>query len=117
MPIVDVELVGDGDAAPELAAELARSLGQALGAPEGNVWVTLTRRPVGDYAENGPPPAPLPVFVRVLASGGDPQQRAAWASAIAEAVGAAAGRPAERVHVIFEPDAAGRVFFGGAESR
>lgn len=76
------------------------------------VWLTMTRRPAADYAENGPPPLPLPVFVRVLGSGGA-QSRAADAQVIAAAAGKVLGRPAERVHVIFEPEADGRVYFGG----
>ena len=113
MPIVDIALIGEARAAPTLCGELAQAISQAIGAAEGSVWVTLTRRPASDYAENGPPPQPLPVFVRVLARGDDPARRAAWAQAIAAAVAAALQRPTERVHVIFEPDANGRVFFGG----
>ena len=95
------------------SSELARAIGKAIGAADGTVWVTLTQRPVGDYAENGPPLQPLPVFVRVLARGEDPSTRATWAQAIGGAVATTLERPPDRVHVIFEPDADGRVFFGG----
>lgn len=117
MPLIDITLIGEVGAAPAPCAELAQAIGQALGAAEGSVWVTLTQRPAGDYAENGPPPEPLPVFVRVLAHGDEPGRRAAQARAIAAAVAARLGRPGERVHVIFEPDAAGRVYFGGQAER
>jgi phenylpyruvate tautomerase PptA (4-oxalocrotonate tautomerase family) len=116
MPIVDVTLIGEASAAATLATDLARAIGQTLGAAEGTVWVTLHRHPAGDYAENGPPPEPLPVFVRVLARSGDAAERAALAARIADAVAALLRRPAERVHVIFEPEAAGRVHFGGRPS-
>jgi len=117
MPIVDVTLIGEAPDRPGLAAELAQSIGQALGATEGSVWLTLTRRPAADYAENGPPPMPLPVFVRVLAGGDDLSTRAAQARAIAGAVAATLSRPIERVHLILEPDAAARVYFGGRPDR
>ena len=113
MPIVDITLIGEASAAPTPCAELAHAIGQALGAAAGSVWLTLTQRPAGDYAENGPLPSPLPVFVRVLARGDDRAARAAQARAIAGAVAAKLARPADRVHVIFEPDADGRVYFGG----
>lgn len=115
MPIVAIEIVGDAEAAvPGLAAALADRLGAALGAAPGSVWVKLRRTPADSYAENGPMPDPLPVFVRVLARGGD---AASTAPRIASAVASAVGRPRERVHVIFESDARGRVFFGGEPDR
>ncbi len=113
MPIVDVTLIGEAPAGPELAAGLAQAIGQALGAAEATVWVTLHRLAAGDYAENGPLPEPLPVFVRVLAHGDDSPARAAKAVAIAAAVASRLGLPVERVHVLFEHDAGGRVYFGG----
>jgi phenylpyruvate tautomerase PptA (4-oxalocrotonate tautomerase family) len=117
MPIVDITLIGEIRLAETASAGLAQAIGQALGAAEGSVWVTLTRRPTADYAENGPPPEPPPVFVRVLAGGDDRSTRAAQAQAIAGAVAAKLSRPIEHVHVIFEPDAAGRVYFGGRPDR
>jgi phenylpyruvate tautomerase PptA (4-oxalocrotonate tautomerase family) len=53
------------------------------------------------------------VFVRVLAGGNDSPERAELAARVADAVTALLRRPAERVHVILEPDADGRVYFGG----
>lgn len=116
MPIIDITLIGDQPAAPAHCAELAQAIGQALGAADGSVWVTLTRRTTAEYAENGPSPAPPPVFVRVLAAGVDSSTHVAWAQAIAGAVAARLGRPVERVHVIVQPDANGRVYFGGRPS-
>ncbi len=109
MPIVTVEIVG-GEEVACVASALATRLGEALAAPAGSVWVQVRSVPSCAYAENGPEQPP-PVFVRVLARGDASAQRA---GAIAAAVAQIVGRPLERVHVICEPDANGRVFFGGA---
>jgi len=114
MPIVDIEIVGGVAEGRDATSRLAFALGQALGAPAGSVWVRLRHIDPSTYAENGPAPCPLPVFVRVLARGDGGANRATTARLIADAVAADCGRPRERVHVIFEPDAQGRVYFGGA---
>lgn len=110
MPILDVEIVGgtEGDAT---ASAIAEAAAKALGTPPGQLWVRLRRLPAYDYAENGPPPEP--VFVRVLARIDDPAALAAGAARVAQAVATSVDRPREVVHVIYEPDACGRVFFGG----
>jgi len=115
MPIVDILLIGSAPADATLSGDLAQAIGRALGAAAGTVWVTLSRRPAADYAENGPLTEPLPVFVRVLASGEVAPVRAA--PAIAGAVAEALARPVDRVHVIFEPAANGRVYLGGYPSQ
>ena len=112
MPIVTVEIVDGDGAAAGVAAALADRVGEALAAPPGSVWVKVRRVEASAYAENCPAPEPLPVFVHVLARVGaaaPAQQAARIAAAVAQVV----GRPRERVHVIYEPDASGRVFFGG----
>ena len=117
MPIVDVEVVGQqaGDAPLEgLADRIATDLGGALGAPVGQLWVTLRNLPSSRYAENGPPFSTLPVFVRVLARAGDSSELPQRAATIAAVVSQAIARERSSVHVIFEADASGRVFFGGA---
>lgn len=67
MPIVDVQVFGEMDARDGTCVALARAIGDALGVFEGELWLWLSHRPAHDYAENGPTPSPLPVFVRVLA--------------------------------------------------
>ena len=117
MPILDVEVVGQqtGDARPErLADRLAHAVGSALDVPAGQMWVKLRQLPASQYAENGPPPATLPVFVRVLARLRDPSEWPQRAATIAAVVAKVTGRERASVHVILEPDASGRVFFGGA---
>ncbi|HET9023944.1 MAG TPA: hypothetical protein VFN64_05190 [Burkholderiaceae bacterium] len=117
MPILDVEVVGQqpGDVPLErLADRLADAVGSALDVPAGQLWVKLRRLPASQYAENGPPNATLPVFVRVLARLRDPSEWPQRAATIAAVVAKATGRERASVHVIFEADASGRVFFGGA---
>jgi hypothetical protein len=55
------------------------------------------------------------VFVRVLVRTKDPSVWPKRAETIAAATAEATGRERASIHVIFEPDAAGRVFFGGAQ--
>jgi phenylpyruvate tautomerase PptA (4-oxalocrotonate tautomerase family) len=112
MPILDVEVVGEPAACS--AAALARAVGAALGAAEGSVWVRLRCLPAADYGENGALPEPLPVFVRVLARHASLPADAGTARRIGAAVARELQRPRDLVHVIFEPDAQGRVFFGAA---
>lgn len=114
MPIVDIRVVGGPTEVLDSAASpIAEQIGAMLGAAEGTVWISLSSLPLAHFAENGPAPDPPPVFVRVLARIDDPRTIPLQARQIGAAVAAVIGRPQERVHVIFEPDARGRVFFGG----
>lgn len=118
MPIVDVEIVSR-DAAPPPSIDLpalARALGRAFECPAHQTWLRLRRLPESCYAENGPPASDgsLPVFVTVL------QAHTAHGEALADevleitqVVASAVGRPADRVHVLYAPPAAGRQAFGG----
>lgn len=116
MPILDVEVVGQqaGDPPIErLAERIANGVGTALGVPKGQLWVKVQKRSASSYAENGPPSRSMPVFVRVLVRTKDPSVWPKRAEQIAGAVSTAIARERSSVHVIFEPDATGRVFFGG----
>ncbi|MEZ4409963.1 MAG: hypothetical protein R3A52_26325 [Polyangiales bacterium] len=115
MPVVELTVVG-GEDDPTLAQRVADAVGEALSAAPGRAWLTLRRAQASDYAENassleGAPPAFVTVTLRELP---DARERAATASSLAMAVGAALGRPPERVHVFFTAEAAGRVAVGGA---
>jgi phenylpyruvate tautomerase PptA (4-oxalocrotonate tautomerase family) len=117
MPILDVEVIGhqQGDPPTEkLADRIAQSVGAALGVPAGQLWVKLQRFSASHYAENGPPTGMLPVFVTVLVRTREPSVWPARAALIADAVAEATTRPRSAIHVIFDPDATGRVFFGGS---
>ncbi len=116
MPILEIDVVTrDGPVSIDTGS-LAHALGAALDAVPGSVWVRVRHLPAADYAENGAQPDPLPVFVRVVARIVDGTRLPQHARVIAAEVATALHRPRERVHVIFEPDARGRIFFGGADS-
>lgn len=117
MPLLEVEIIGQhaGDPPTEkLAERIAERVSQLLGVPAGQLRVKLRKVPATHYAENGPPITVLPVFVRVLVRTRDPAVWPKRAETIRAAVSEATVRSASAVHVIFEPDATGRVFFGDA---
>lgn len=118
MPIVNVEVVvGPGEfLAPDLAARLADRAGSIFQSPAGGTWVTVRALSLQHYAESGggPESGVRPVFVTVLkAERGSNEALAAEAKALTTAVAEACGRPAENVHVVYQPDGVGRVAFGG----
>jgi phenylpyruvate tautomerase PptA (4-oxalocrotonate tautomerase family) len=92
MPIIDVEIVGQEPAGGDLAARLADMAGQVFGSPPATTWVFVTilkaQQPLG---------AALEAEIRALTDG----------------IASVCGRPAERVHILYEPDAQGRISFGG----
>ncbi len=114
MPILEVRLVGDS-AAPDLARRIADAAGGVLGSPPRGTWVTIELVPPVRYAESGgAEPGVAPVFVRVLLRDGAPREGLAdQVTALCRAIATCCGRPAENVHLIYEPAAAGRVAFGG----
>lgn len=113
MPMLSIEIVGvPGEHSPGLAAVLADAAGAVFPSPPGGTWVRLRWLDPADYAENGggPPPGVRPVFVSAIeAHPPEGVDRARHAAALAAAI----DRPADHVHVIFEPPGAGRVAFGG----
>jgi phenylpyruvate tautomerase PptA (4-oxalocrotonate tautomerase family) len=118
MPILDVEIVlKPGEAlGGGLAKELAQEASLVLGTPPGRTWVKLRALAPDQYAENGggPPPGVYPVFVSVLkARLPSPDRLAREATGLTEAVAKACHRSPENVHVLYQPEAAGRVTFGG----
>jgi len=118
MPILDIEIVAS-DSDPNPPANLTRSLAdvaaQVFDSPPGRVWVKLRVIPSTGYAENGDMPGNVyPVFVTVL------RARVPEGSALenevaqlTEVIAKVLNRPAENVHVFYQPDGAGRVAFGG----
>jgi len=86
-----------------------------LGSPPRGTWVAVDLIPAAHYAENGgAEPGVAPVFVRVLLKDGPPREGLAeQVAALTRAVAICSGRPADNVHVFYEPAAAGRVAFGG----
>ncbi|HLF04269.1 MAG TPA: hypothetical protein VI855_03540 [Dehalococcoidia bacterium] len=118
MPIVDVEVVvrSEESLASNLAARLAEACGEIFGSAPGGTWVKVRSVLRTRYAENGGnlPEDFYPVFVTVLkAKLPSPKAMQTEVASLTEAVAQTCGRPQENVHVIYEPEAAGRVAFGG----
>ena len=116
MPILYVEIVGDYDPDHGVALKIADRAAPVLGADRGQVWVKLRRIPRELYAENGrgDPCPDQPVFVKVTKGVlQDVEELRVEAEQLTKAVAEAVGRPAENVHIIYEPSAAGRIAFGG----
>lgn len=117
MPILDVEFVGEP--LPELRTGLAQRLadacGQVLASPPKSTWVRLRVLDVNDYAENlAAPRTAAPIFLRVLLRElPESKARARLARELAQVIAALCARPIERVHVLFEAAAEGRIAFGG----
>jgi phenylpyruvate tautomerase PptA (4-oxalocrotonate tautomerase family) len=116
MPIVDVEIVGADPVASDLASRLADVAGKVFGSSPATTWVRVRLLPQHLYAENhtASPEGWHSVFVTVLKAqrptGADLESEV---SALADGVSAVCGRPVERVHILYEPDAQGRIAFGG----
>lgn len=115
MPILKVEIVTHVVEVmnPHLARELADRTAEVFGAEPGGNWVTVQFIPADNYAENGGHDT-FPIFVSVL--------KARWpaeealreeAARLAAVVAEVCRRPAGNVHIIYQPEGAGRVAFGG----
>jgi phenylpyruvate tautomerase PptA (4-oxalocrotonate tautomerase family) len=118
MPLLEVEVVlKDGEVVdPRAAARIADAAASVFGAPPGNTWVRVRTLLSSAYAEDagGPPDGVFPVFVSVLkARHGSLDETAFEAKRLARAIAPILERPPENVHIVYEPDGAGRVSFGG----
>ena len=117
MPILDIELVlAPGETpATDLAQKLAEAAGMVFGSEPGRTWVKLRFVPAHLYAENAvSSDSVFPAFVTVLKSRapiGD--ELAIEITNLTEAIARACDRPAENVHILYQPNAAGRAAFGG----
>jgi phenylpyruvate tautomerase PptA (4-oxalocrotonate tautomerase family) len=118
MPILDVEIVlRPGEFLdPGLAQELADHVDLVFGTPPGRTWVKLRALAPEHYAESGGglPQGVYPIFVSVLKGSLSPPDRLALEIAeLTRAAAAVCHRPPENVHILYDPEAAGRVSFGG----
>ena len=134
MPILDIEIVAADSTDPSigspvpatkvqagkslpavLAQSLANEAAQVFEAPPGTVWVKVRVIPSDHYAENGGKPEGVhPVFVTVLKS--RVPEGSALENEIAgltQAIANVLSRPVENIHIIYQPDGAGRVAFSG----
>jgi phenylpyruvate tautomerase PptA (4-oxalocrotonate tautomerase family) len=119
MPLVDVAIVlrPQESLRATLARELADRIGEVLGSSPGSTWVTVRAIGTDQYAENLTESTAevRPVFVTIRKSQLPPRdmlQREV--SALTPAIARVCGRPEQHVHIIYQPDGAGRVAFGGA---
>lgn len=118
MPIVDVQIVCASRAEFERlsAQSLADGIGRALGSAPGRTWVRMQWLDARAYAENGAasPIALGPVFVTLgLAALPAPEERAAHARALTEAIAALLPVASDLVHLCYAPALGGRQAFGG----
>ena len=118
MPILTIEVVlaDDEELAPGEARALADAAGEVLGSAPGTTWVRLRTLPRERYAESGGAPAELlPVFVDLLLAEPPPADELPdLVAGLTAALAGVLGRPAENVHVLLAPPAAGRIAFGGS---
>jgi len=116
MPIVDVEIITAESLDGGLAAGIADMAGQVFGGPPGSTWVRVRSLPPEQYAENGlaTPEGWQSVFVTIRKA-----QRPTGSAledevrTLTEGIARICGRPHENVHLLYEPDAQGRIAFGG----
>jgi phenylpyruvate tautomerase PptA (4-oxalocrotonate tautomerase family) len=118
MPILDIEVVLEpGEALrPELAGELADRAGEVFDASPGTTWVKVRAIPAEFYAENQTirPNDVYPVFVSILKAKLPPlDEHQREVTRLTEAVARICRRPLENVHILYLPEGAGRVAFGG----
>lgn len=117
MPILDVEIVQSAGEESDagLAGALAEAAGAVFDSPPGRTWVKVRTIAAEQYAENGGGPAAgiRPVFVTVLKAQWKEEEEAAEVAELTKAIAKRCGRPAENVHVLYAPPAAGRMAFGG----
>jgi phenylpyruvate tautomerase PptA (4-oxalocrotonate tautomerase family) len=118
MPILDIEIVAP-DSTQSLPADLTQSLAneaaQVFGAQAGTVWVKMRIIPLTQYAENNRTSGgTYPVFVTVLRSrvpkGSELQNEIAR---VTQVIANVLNRPETNVHIIYQPDGAELIAFGG----
>jgi phenylpyruvate tautomerase PptA (4-oxalocrotonate tautomerase family) len=118
MPILDIEIViRPGETLDhKLAVELANRAGEIFAAPPGSTWVKLRTLSHENYAESGgnSPVDFFPVFVSVLTARLPvPDKMQIEVAKLTAAIARACDRPEENVHIVYLPEGAGRVSFGG----
>jgi phenylpyruvate tautomerase PptA (4-oxalocrotonate tautomerase family) len=118
MPILDVEIVlRPGEPlGSDIAARLARQVAETLSSALGQTWIKVRALPKEQYAENGTGPAEgvCPVFVSVLkAKLPSPEALQAEVSRLTQTIAQVCARSPENVHIVYEPEGAGRAAFGG----
>ena len=116
MPILEIEIVlrPDEELTDDLPQLLADRLGDVFRSQPGETWLKLRPLPGHHYTENESTDDIYPVFVTVL-KGQRPSidEMQIEVTALTTAVADICQRPFENVHIIYQPDALGRIAFGG----
>lgn len=117
MPILTVEIVTRTDEyiRPELAQELVDRTGEIFGSAPGTTWVKLYLIAQENYAENITTSEDIsPVFVSILKTKlPSPDILQVEVTKLTVAIAQICNRLEEYIHVIYLPEGAGRVAFGG----
>lgn len=117
MPILDIEIVARPNESfdPHIASELANLAGEIFGSPASGTWVKVHTIASENYAENhSRSPDVYPVFVSILrAKLPSPDAMQREVERLTTTIAQVCRRPAEAVHIIYLPEGAGRVAFGG----
>jgi phenylpyruvate tautomerase PptA (4-oxalocrotonate tautomerase family) len=118
MPVLQITLVlKAGETLPaDAAARIADAASAVFSTEAGRTWVRIDLLHTNMYAEDhgGPPPGVAPVFVSVLKAHLQGKRALAKeAKALGEGIAALLDRPAENVHILYEPPGTGRIAFGG----
>ena len=117
MPILNVEIVTHQNEGirPDLAMELANQAGEVFGSAPGSTWVKVYPIAAEHYAENMVASGSVfPVFVSVLkAKLPSPEPLQAEVTKLTAIIARVCNRPQDNVHIIYVPEIAGRVAFGG----
>jgi phenylpyruvate tautomerase PptA (4-oxalocrotonate tautomerase family) len=113
MPVIRVTVVGDRAIAHDAARRLADGVGRILGSQPGTVWVLIEKVAAEHYAENNAEHPPEPVLLQLLLREGVTALQPGQVEALCGLAHAVLHVPAQHVHLIVEPAAAGRVYFGG----
>jgi len=118
MPVIEIEIVlrNDEKLNDNAAGVIADELGEILSSHPGQTWVKLHTLAPERYAENGvnPPDGVYPIFVTILKAQETPVENLQKeVDQICKAIAEIFDRPAENVHLLCLPPAAGRIAFGG----
>jgi phenylpyruvate tautomerase PptA (4-oxalocrotonate tautomerase family) len=113
VPIIRVTVIGDHALAQNAAKRLAEGAGRILNSSPGSVWVNIEQMLDDHYAENAPE-WPRPVFLHLLLREGAPSLQPGQVEALCDLAHTIFHVAAQHIHLIVEPPAAGRVYFGGS---
>jgi phenylpyruvate tautomerase PptA (4-oxalocrotonate tautomerase family) len=112
MPIIRVTVIGDHALGQNAAKRLAEGAGRILHSAPGSVWVRIEQVLEDHYAENAPE-WPRPLFLHLLLREGMVSIQPGQVEALCDLAHTIFHVPAQQIHLIVEPPAAGRMYFGG----